>query len=170
MTLQETLSAGMKRSYSGSIIKKMNKDNFLDIHIPSVNTAKSTHLFFNTPQSGIKIGFYCRDEEFVKATLKKSKKLESYSQGIRLKGNPVFENADLAIMAAIDFIDLMTVEKNKKEVKPIALNKPKPAVKKAPKITSKPEIVKLQIQIPPKVEIQESEPIGFWQWLLRIFK
>lgn len=170
MTLQETLVSGFQKDFPSSIVKKLNKDNFLDIHIPSLNPAKATHLFFNTPKTGIKIGFYCRDEEFVKATLKKSKKLESYSQGIRLKDNPVFENADLAIKAAVEFVNLMTSEKAKKEVKPKSAVKPKLADKKAPRYISKPEIVKPQVSIPPNEEMQERELGGFWQWLLRIFK
>ena len=170
MTLQETLVGGFQKNFPSSIVKKLNKDNFLDIHIPSLNPAKATHLFFNTPKTGIKIGFYCRDEEFVKATLKKSKKLESYSQGIRLKDNPVFETADLAIKAAIEFVNLMTAEKAKKEVKPKSAVKPKPADKKATKVISKPEIVKPQVSIPPKEEMQEPVSVGFWQWLLGLFK
>lgn len=162
MTLHETLAAGIENSCPRSIVKKLDKDNFLDIHLPFVNKERATHLFFNTPKTGIKIGFYCRDEEFVKATLKKSKKLESYSQGVRLKDNPVFESADLAIKAAIEFVNLMTAEKAKKEVKP--------TVKKSPKVISKPEIVTPQIPTPLKVEIQETESVGFWQWLLRLFK
>jgi hypothetical protein len=169
MTVQETLSAGFLKNYPGSIVKKMDKDNFLDINLPSVNKAKATHLFFNTPKSGIKIGFYCRDEEFVKATLKKSKKLESYSQGIRLKDNPVFETTDLAVEAAIDFVNLMTAEKVKKEVKSQSAVKPKPVVKKAPKAKSRPEIAKPLFQIPPKVEMHKSESIGFWQKLFQFF-
>lgn len=170
MTLQETLSSRFQKSFPDSIVKKMDKDNFLDIHLPSVNKEKATHLFFNTPKTGIKIGFYCRDEAFVKATLKKSKKFESYSQGIRLKDNPVFENVDLAIKAAIEFVNLMTAEKAKKEVKPKLAVKPKPADKKAPKVISKPKIVKPQVSIPPKEEIQEPVSVGFWQWLLGLFK
>ena len=170
MSLQDNLSVGLTKVFSSASVKKINRDNFLDIHLPSVNKEKATHLFFNTPKTGIKIGFYCRDEEFVKATLKKSKKLESYSQGIRLKDNPIFENADLAIKAAIEFVNLMTAEKAKKEVKPKSAVKPKPADKKAPKVISKPEIVKPQVSIPPKEEIRERELGGFWQWLLRIFK
>jgi hypothetical protein len=162
MTLHETLAAGIKRSYPGSIVKKIDKDNFLDINLPLVNKEKATHLFFNTPKTGIKIGFYCRDEEFVKANLKKSKKLESYSQGIRLKDNPIFESSDLAIKAAIEFVNLMTAEKAKKEVKP--------TVKKSPKVISKPEKVTPQIPTPLKAEIREPESVGFWQWLLTLFK
>lgn len=56
----------------------------------------------------------------------------------------------------------MTAEKAKKVVKP--------TVKKSPKVISKPEIVTPQIPTPLKVEIQETESVGFWQWLLRLFK
>ncbi len=162
MTLHETLAAGIENSYPRSIVKKLDKDNFLDIHLPFVNKERATHLFFNTPKTGIKIGFYCRDEEFVKATLKKSKKLESYSQGVRLKDNPVFESADLAIKAAIEFVNLMTAEKAKKVVKP--------TIKESPKVMPKPKKVPPQISNLPNAEIQETKSVGFWQWLIMIFK
>lgn len=166
MTLQETLSVGVQKSFPNSIIKKINKDNFLDIHLPSVNKANATHLFFNTPKGGIKIGFYCRDEDFVKKTLKKSKKLEGYSQGIRLTNNPVFETPELAIKAALTFVELITKEKVKKEVKPKAkpklepvstqdLNQPIPKVS----IPKKTEDVKAQ-------EVQ----LSFWQRILNLFR
>jgi hypothetical protein len=162
MTLHETLAAGIVNSCPGSIIKKFNKDNFLDIHLPFVNKERATHLFFNTPKAGIKIGFYCRDEKFVKATLKKSKKLESYSQGVRLKDNPVFESADLAIKAAIEFVNLMTEAKAKKVVKP--------TIKESPKVMPKLKKVPPQISTLPNAEIQETKSVGFWQWLIMIFK
>ena len=174
MTIQETLVEGFQQVYPSSVVKKLDKDNFLDIHIPSLNPAKATHLFFNTPKTGIKIGFYCRDEEFVKATLKKSKKLESYSQGIRLKDNPVFENAELAIKAAVEMVNLMSGEKTKKEVKPKAKSTKKPqanpATKKAPKVVSEPKISEPKLPIPPIVEKIEPKSVGFWQWLIRLFK
>jgi hypothetical protein len=171
MSLQETLLAGFKKSYPESIVKKIDKDNFLDIHISSISNAKATHLFFNTPKSGIKIGFYCRDENFIKKTLKKSKKLEGYSQGIRLTNNPVFETPELALKAALTLVELMTKEKVKKEVKP----KAKPTIKVTPKLIAPPNF---QIPLPsiqpkeggyPQMDMEAQVSIGFWQKLWRIF-
>jgi hypothetical protein len=170
MTLQETLSAGIKKSIAGSTVKKIDKDNFLDIHLPSVNKANATHLFFNTPKGGIKIGFYCRDEEFVKKALKKSKKIESYSQGIRPIGNPAYEKANLAIKAALDFVKILEGEKEKKSVKP----KAKPQVSTTSNKSSIPKKLKQEPKsIPAPKKAEEVKPqevqLSFWQRLLRFF-
>lgn len=164
MTLQETLSVGVQKRCPDSIIKKINKDNFLDIHLPSVNKANATHLFFNTPKGGIKIGFYCRDEDFVKKTLKKSKKLEGYSQGIRLTNNPVFETPELAVKAALTLVELITKEKVKKEPK----QKPKPE----PLLTQdlNPTIPKVS-RSEKTEEVQPKEvQLSFWQRILNLFR
>ena len=166
MTLQETLSVGVQKSFPNSIIKKINKDNFLDIHLPSVNKANATHLFFNTPKGGIKIGFYCRDEDFVKKTLKKSKKLEGYSQGIRLTNNPVFETPELAIKAALTFVELITKEKVKKEVKP----KVKPKLEHVSTQDLNQSIPKVSISKKTEdVKAQEVQ-LSFWQRILNLFR
>lgn len=177
MTLQETLSDGIKKSYPDRIVKKINKDNFLDIHLPSVNKANATHLFFNTPKGGIKIGFYCRDEDFVKKTLKKSKKLESYSQGIRLTNNPVFETPELAIKAALTLVELMTKEKVKKELKPKL--KPKPEQTQdfnqtIPKVSIPKKLKEETNSIPAPRKDEEIKPqevqLSFWQRILNLFR
>ena len=115
-SIQVQLADSIKSFYKGSIIKKVDKDNFLDIHIPSINNSKSTHLFFNTAKGQIKVGFYVRDVEFInKILVKSSGKIESYSQGIRLKDNPSFNSFDEGIKAAKDllsYIDL-TIKKPK---------------------------------------------------------
>lgn len=171
MSLQESLLAGFQKSYPECTVKKIDKDNFLDIHIPSVSNAKATHLFFNTPKSGIKVGFYCRDEDFVKKTVKKSKKLESYSQGIRLTNNPMFETPELAVKAAITLVELMTKEKVKKEAKP----KVEPTIKVVAKLNAPPNF---QIPLPsiqlkeggcPQMDMDAQVSIGFWQKLWRKF-
>ncbi len=88
-----------------SVIKKIDKDNFLDIHVPSINSSKGTHLFFNTAKRQIKLGFYVRDLDFInKIMLKSSKHIETYSQGLRLNGNPEFETVEQAIGKAKDFL------------------------------------------------------------------
>ena len=171
MTLQETLSAGIKKSIAGSAVKKIDKDNFLDIHLPSVNKANATHLFFNTPKGGIKIGFYCRDEDFVKKSLKKSKKIESYSQGIRPVGNPAYETADLAIKAALDFVKILEGDKEAKSVNP----KPKPKVSTTtPKASILKKLKEEAKSTPAPKKAEEVMPqeaqLSFWQRLLRFFR
>lgn len=177
MTLQASLLKGLQKAIPGIEVKKIDKDNFLDIHIPAISKAKATHLFFNTPKSGIKVGFYCRDEDFVKKTLKKSKKLESYSQGIRLTNNPVFGTPELAIKAALTLVELMTKEKVKKEVKPIVKPKPEPTQdlnQTIPKV-SLPKKLKEEtnsISLPNMAEEVKPQEVqlSFWQRILNLFR
>lgn len=126
-SLQFQLADSIKTLYKGSIVKKVDKDNFLDIHIPSVNNSTSTHLFFNTAKGQIKLGFYVRDIEFIDKVLKKSSdKIESYSQGIRLKNNPVFNSVEDGIKAAknlLNHIDLTIKTPKPKTKKSITKNK-----------------------------------------------
>lgn len=110
MSLQAELSQKITERFIDAIVKKVDKDNFLDIHIPSVNEKKGTHLFFNTGKGKIKMGFYCRDKNWVDALLQRDSNrgggnnatLEGYSQGIRPVKNPEFESVDDAI-ACIGF-------------------------------------------------------------------
>jgi hypothetical protein len=109
MTIQEQLYQEIKKSYPDAIAKKINQDNFLDIHIPGIHTTKGTHLFFNTVKGLVKVGFYCRDEEFNKKVLKAHvTALEAYSQGLRLASNPAFDSVELAIKAANELLKLLS--------------------------------------------------------------
>lgn len=109
-SIQIQLSESIQLQYKDSIVKKVDKDNFVDIYIPSVHSSKATHLYFNTAKGQIKLGFYIRDIEFInKVVSQSSKNIESYSQGLRLKSNPPFETVEQAIIAAkklLDAIDL----------------------------------------------------------------
>jgi hypothetical protein len=96
LSLQEQLFNAISEQYPDAVAKKMNKDNFMDVHLPSVNAKKGTHIFFNTAKEGIKFGFYCRDEAFVKSVLDKSSNIEEYAQGVRSVGNPLFTDVDEA--------------------------------------------------------------------------
>lgn len=105
ISIQQQLASAILNLYKNAEVKKIDKDNFLDIHLPSLNLKKGTHLFFNTAKEKIKVGFYCRDEEFNAEVLSKSDNLEKYAQGIRLKGNPEFSDTELAIEQAVEFIN-----------------------------------------------------------------
>lgn len=107
-SVQEQLLDAVSEIYPNAIAKKINKDNFLDIHIPEINPKRGTHLFFNTAKDGIKIGFYCRDEEFVNNILDNSDNIEKYAQGIRILNNPNFENVLTAIKGALTFLKNIT--------------------------------------------------------------
>jgi len=112
MSTQANLANQITSVIPDAVVKKVDKDNFLDIHIPSVNEKKGTHLFFNTGKGKIKMGFYCRDKDWVDALLQKDSNrgggnnatLEEYSQGIRPFNNPEFESVDDAIDCALLFI------------------------------------------------------------------
>jgi hypothetical protein len=90
--------------------------------LPSVNSKKGTHIFFNTAKEGIKFGFYCRDEEFIKSVIEKSTNIEEYAQGLRPSGNPLFTDIEEAAEAALAFIGEMMGESNefsKRDVNPV---------------------------------------------------
>tara|TARA_Y100000768_G_scaffold225351_1_gene170158 strand:+ start:6404 stop:8737 length:2334 start_codon:yes stop_codon:yes gene_type:complete len=106
LTLQGQLAERFTSIYSDAVVKKIDDGNYLDIHLPNIHNRKGTHIWFNTPKSGgIKIGFYCRDKEFVKMVVDASSDtIETYSSGLRPKGAPVFDNIDTAIDAVQSFI------------------------------------------------------------------
>ncbi len=122
LSLQEQLFNAISEQYPDAVAKKMNKDNFMDVHLPSVNAKKGTHIFFNTAKEGIKFGFYCRDEAFVKSVLDNSSNIEAYAQGLRPLGNPLFTDVDEAADAALAFIGEMMGEASvslKRDVNPV---------------------------------------------------
>lgn len=108
MSIQEQLKTLLIETIKDTIVKKVDKDNFLDIHLPSVHPKKGTHLFFNTAKGEIKLGFYCRDKEFIENAVKKSDEVEEYSQGLRLAGNPSFLDVEIAIKEALRLISAIT--------------------------------------------------------------
>lgn len=97
MSIQQELVFGIKKLYPSVVVKKVDSGNFVDIHFPEINEKKGTHLFFNTSGNKIKLGFYCRDEEFVQSALIKTDVLEKYSQGVRLRANPEFDTVEEAV-------------------------------------------------------------------------
>jgi uncharacterized protein (TIGR02145 family) len=114
-SVQEQLFEAIKEYYPNAEAKKINKDNYLDIHIPEINNKRGTHLFFNTAKDGIKIGFYCRDEDFVDEVLSKSSNIEKYAQGIRILNNPLQNDVEEATASALSFIEELTGEQNEKK-------------------------------------------------------
>ena len=107
-SIQHLLTESILQSFPDSIVKKKDLDNYLDIHIPSIHPKKGTHIFFNTSKRSIKIGFYCREEDFVQKALRTGDGLlEVYSQGIRLKGNPEFTDVETAIEASLKFLEII---------------------------------------------------------------
>ncbi len=133
LSIQEQLAERIKALFPDAQVKKINKDNFLDIHIPSINSQRSTHLFFNTAKNLVKTGFYCRDEDFTKEVLDKSTTLEAYSQGIRPAGNPEFVSIEDAIACASSMLNNIA----KKEDSSNAKEKPKKAVPRKEKKETK---------------------------------
>jgi hypothetical protein len=107
-SIQHLLAESMLRHFPDVLIKKKDVDNFLDIHVPSIHPKKGTHIFFNTSKQKIKIGFYCREEEFVEQVLSNGAALvEKYSQGVRLKDNPEFADVETAIAATLKFMEVL---------------------------------------------------------------
>ena len=101
-SLQHLLAASILQRFPEAVVKKIDIDSYLDIHVPSIHPKKGTHLFFNTSKQKIKIGFYCREEEFVEQVLNTgSGFVEKYSQGVRLTDNPEFADVETAIAATL---------------------------------------------------------------------
>lgn len=107
-SLQRILVKEILRIYPNAIIKKVDIDNFLDIHLPDVNEKKGTHLFFNTSGEKIKLGFYCREKDFVENAINSSDQIEKYSQGLRLLGNPQFLSVDEVLIKVKYFLDTIS--------------------------------------------------------------
>jgi uncharacterized tellurite resistance protein B-like protein len=124
-SLQDQLAQKIKDLYPNAEVKKINKDNFLDIHVPSVHPKRGTHLFFNTSKDLIKIGFYCREEDFIAEILKRVKSLESYSQGIRPLGNPEFTSVEEAVSCANSMVNNMANLEPKAPKEDIKVSEPK---------------------------------------------
>ena len=110
-SVQEQLFEAIKEHYPNAEAKKINKDNYLDVYVPEINKKRGTHLYFNTAKDGIKIGFYCRDEEFVEAVLSRSTNIEKYAQGIRILNNPLQNDVEEATASALSFIEEITGKK-----------------------------------------------------------
>ena len=107
-SLQQALADALLQHFPTAEVKKINKDNYVDIHLPWVNSKRGTHLGFNTAGNTIKIVFYCREEEWVQqAVANGGGLLEQYSQGVRLKGHPEFSDVKSAIAATLMFIELL---------------------------------------------------------------
>jgi hypothetical protein len=112
LSLQDQLFAVIKSKYADAEAKKINKDNFLDIYIPTISPGRGTHLFFNTVKGSIKIGYYTRDESFINKVVSiASNSIDGASNGLRIAGNPKFDDIQSATEAAIDFLSNIMNEK-----------------------------------------------------------
>ena len=109
LTLQGMLANELTKLYPNTNVKKIDDGNYLDIHMPDIHPKRGTHIWFNTPKSGgIKVGFFCRDKDFVKEVIKRnSDSIETYSNGIRIIGHPTFQKTEEAVEAAGRFINTM---------------------------------------------------------------
>lgn len=133
-TLQQELANGVTDKFKDAVVKKIDKDNYLDIHLPSIHPKKGTHIGINTAKGLIKIVFYCREESFNEKVLTNSKKIEAYAQGLRIKGNPTFNDVSKAVEAAIDFaLEIKRASRNLHSSETKKSPKPKAAAKIVPK-------------------------------------
>jgi len=108
-TLQDQIAKEWLKLYPNAEVKKINASAHLDIHMPNIYPKRGTHIWFNTPKKGgIKVGFYCRDKEFIEKTAKNYiNKLDAKSNGIRLIDHPTFNNVSEAIKAGHDFAKML---------------------------------------------------------------
>tara|TARA_Y100000294_G_scaffold175570_1_gene195976 strand:+ start:1976 stop:3403 length:1428 start_codon:yes stop_codon:yes gene_type:complete len=110
LTLQGELANELTKLYPKAEVKKIDDGNYLDVHMPDVHPKRGTHIWFNTPKAGgIKVGFFCRDKDFIEDAIKRnSGAIEIYSNGLRPAGHPVFDKVGDALKAANDFIEVLT--------------------------------------------------------------
>ena len=136
--LQHEIFNAIKQLYPEADAKKSGEDNHLDIFISRIYPKRGAHLFFNTAKDDIKVGFYCRDEEFVLKVLSNSSNIESYANGIRILNNPEFSDAITAVAAANFFITdiLSAINDTEQESKPVKEPLP-PTLKPEPKAEQK---------------------------------
>jgi hypothetical protein len=83
MSIQKEIAIQIIEIYKDAQIKKIDVDNFLDIHLPGLHSAKGSHLYFNTAKDNIKIGFYCRDVEFIEQVITRSCKYPFFQTGLK---------------------------------------------------------------------------------------
>ena len=103
-SLQSQIADEILKKYKDAVIKKIDSDNYLDIHLPSINEKRGTHLGINTAKNVIRMVFYCRDFDFVQKALANSSLLEEYSQGLRPLGDPSFKNVADAVDSIFGFL------------------------------------------------------------------
>ena len=103
-SLQQQLAAAILAVYPDSVVKKIDQDNYLDIHIPSVFPRRGTHLFFNTTRGTIGVGVHCRTEEFVDQVLATATTVERWRSGLVPVGNPRFTGAEEAVRTAREIL------------------------------------------------------------------
>ena len=111
LTIQQQLLNSISELYPDAEAKKLDKDNFLDIYIPSVSAGKGTHLFFNTVKGVIKIGYYTRDQDFIaQVSSRAPQQIDAAGNGLRIVGNPKFDNKEAAVAAALAFLAVIQGE------------------------------------------------------------
>lgn len=110
-SLQQQLADALLEKFPDATVKKIDKDNYLDIHIPAISEKIGTHFTFITSRNGIKLSVYSKDEALCEQFLENSSELEPATRGVRLKDNPVYETIEEAIEGALFFIGELTDSK-----------------------------------------------------------
>ena len=103
-TRQDELAAAIRAQYPDVVCKKINRDGYVDLHLPSVHPRYGTHLGFNTAKEQIRFCFYVRDTDFVAGVVAVASDIEAYSQGLRPAGNPGYNSVASAVAAAMSFL------------------------------------------------------------------
>lgn len=104
-SLQQQLASAILARYPDGVIKKIDQDRFVDIHLPSIFPRRGSHLFFKTSRAGIRLGVYCRSVEFVDQVLKSTSTVEHWHWGMLPIGNPTFADPDDAIRTALEILE-----------------------------------------------------------------
>jgi hypothetical protein len=106
-TAQDRLVVAIRATFPDAVVKHVNKDAHVEIHLPTVHARPDTHLFFKTAKRAIQFGFYVQDADFVAAVLTGARGIERVAHGLRLAGNPTYQKEEKAVAAALAFLALL---------------------------------------------------------------
>jgi len=129
-TLQQQLAGKLLKQFPKATVKKIDKDNYLDIHIPVISEKIGTHFTFTTTRNGIKLSVYSKDDVLCEQFLENSSELELANRGVRLKDNPIYDTVKKAIEGALFLIGELIESKKAPAIKKAVPKQAVPATKK----------------------------------------
>ncbi len=107
-SIQQTIFTKIKEALPDAEVKKIDKDNFLDI-LPFITSNRKDVLFFNTKnESAIKLGFTCSDRVLIDSIITtNTNQYTAFSGGLKCsKDCNLYE----AIIVALDIISKCTIQ------------------------------------------------------------
>lgn len=104
-TVQQQLAAAICARHPDAEIKKIDRDKYLDIHLPVVHHQRGVYLAVNTSKGLIRFHLYVRDNAYKRRVLEGVSGMEAVSHGLRPLGQRGYASVPEAVEAALRFID-----------------------------------------------------------------